>query len=94
MNYPLKNFSKDIMIINELGLHARAAAKIAEIAAEAKSGVWILKDDKKADAKSIIDILTLGCVKGAEITVQIEDYTSDAHILNRIESLVQNGFGE
>jgi len=93
MNHSDKNFSRDIRIVNELGLHARSAAKIAEIAKHAKSNVRIIKDEEDVDAKSIIDMLTLACAKDSIITVRI-DCHSDIDILNRITSLVENGFGE
>ncbi len=80
-------------IRNELGLHARSAAQIAEIAGNSAANVWIMKDDKRADASSIIDILTLVCKKGTEITIIIEDF-ADIDILNAIAELVDGGFGE
>ena len=93
MSCSIKNFSKDVVIINELGLHARAAARIAEIVQNAKSNVWIIRDDDKADAASVIDLLTLGCSKDSTVTVKI-DYPSDIDTLNRIVELIENGFGE
>jgi phosphotransferase system HPr (HPr) family protein len=80
-------------IKNELGLHARSAAQIAHIAGNSTAAVWLKKDDKTADASSIIDILTLACGKGTKITVIIEDW-ADIHILNAIVDLVDSGFGE
>ncbi|RLC14776.1 MAG: HPr family phosphocarrier protein [Deltaproteobacteria bacterium] len=93
MSCSIKNFSKDVVIINELGLHARAAARIAEIVQNAKLNVWIIRDDDKADAASVIDLLTLGCSKDSTVTVKI-DYPSDIDTLNRIVELIENGFGE
>jgi len=80
-------------IKNELGLHARSAARIAEIARNSKGNVWVMKDDEKADASSIMDILTLVCEKGTKIRIIIED-SADTDILNAIVDLVDNGFGE
>ncbi len=80
-------------IKNELGLHARSAAQIAGIAQNSIANVWIQKDDEKADASSIIDILTLACARGTKIAVIIEDL-ADAKILNAIVDLVDSGFGE
>ena len=80
-------------IVNELGLHARSAAKIAEVAQNAKHKVWIAKDDEAVDAASIIDLLTLGCIKGTQIVVRIEN-SDDRAILNQIIDLVEAGFGE
>ena len=80
-------------IKNELGLHARSAAQIAGIAGNSAANVWLKKDDKMADASSIIDILTLACEKGTKITIIIEDL-ADINILDAIVDLVDNGFGE
>lgn len=85
--------SRVATIINELGLHARAASKIAALAQQAQSKIWILKDDQKADASSILDVLTLVCPQGSEITLTAEE-RSDIEILNRITELVKRGFGE
>jgi len=80
-------------IKNELGLHARSAAQIAHIAGNSAANVWLKRDDKMADASSIIDILTLACGKGTKITIIIED-RADINILNAIVDLVDSGFGE
>lgn len=87
------NFSKDVIIVNELGLHARSAARIAKLAEGAKSNVWIIRSGEKVDAKSIIEILTLACPKGSRITVKINDQ-KDIEILKAIVELVESGFGE
>ena len=85
--------SRTATIKNELGLHARSAAQIANIAGKAAANVWIMKDDESADASSIIDILTLVCEKGTKITIAVED-SADEDILNAIADLVDSGFGE
>ena len=82
-----------VTIINELGLHARSAAHIANITGNSTANVWLKKDNKIADAASIIDILTLACEKGTRITILIEDW-ADIGILNDIADLVESGFGE
>ena len=88
-----QTFSKDVTVVNELGLHARSAAKIAELAREATSKVWVQKNEERADARSILDVLTLACEKGSKLTIVIDD-RSDMETLNRIVDLVINGFGE
>lgn len=88
-----QELQKVTVITNELGLHARSAARIAAIARVAKGNVWIGKDQHKADASSIMDILTLVCEKGTKIRIGIED-VADTPILNAIVELVENGFGE
>lgn len=80
-------------IVNELGLHARSAAKIAEVAQNAKHKVWIVRDNETVDAASIIDLLALGCIKGTQIEVRIES-ADDRAILDQIIDLVDAGFGE
>ena len=85
--------ARDVVINNELGLHARAAAQIAKLAQNSTATVWIKKGHEKADASSIVDILTLACEKGTSIRIIIED-SSDHKILNAIAALVESGFGE
>jgi phosphotransferase system HPr (HPr) family protein len=88
-----KELSRNIILTNELGLHARPAAMIAELAKNAKSKVWITRGDDKVDASSIIDIMTLACMNGTEITLQVGD-ASDIDILHKIIGLFETGFGE
>ncbi len=85
--------SRRVTIVNASGLHARSAASIARVAKEARSGIWVQRDTERADAKDIMDILSLGCQKGDVISVCVED-PSDRHVLMRLVTLVQNGFGE
>jgi len=93
MDESSKEYSKEVIIVNELGLHARSAAKIAKLAQNAKSTIWLIKDNEKVDASSIIDILTLACAKGSKIMLTV-DNKSDIHILNEITALVERGFEE
>ena len=79
--------------MNELGLHARPAAMIANLAIKAQSDVWLCKNGEQVDASSIIDILSLGCQKGADVTLKAEN-PEDMKILNEIINLFEKGFGE
>jgi len=88
-----KELSREVIIVNELGLHARSAAKIAKLAQNAKSTIWLIKNNEKVDASSIIDILTLACAKGSKIMLTV-DSKSDIHILNDISALAERGFEE
>jgi len=92
INSELK-LTKQVIIVNELGLHARSAAKIAKLASRSKASVWIQKGSANADASSILDILTLACEKGSKITIGIEN-KADYDILEAIADLVEGGFGE
>jgi phosphocarrier protein len=93
MNTKRSDLSRSLPIVNDLGLHARAAAKLANLAQEAEGGIWVSNGVETADATSIIDLLTLACLKGTEVTVHI-DSPADIDLLNRIAALVENGFGE
>jgi len=93
MTETIGNLSKDVVVINELGLHARSAAKIAEIAQGALYNVWIVKESEAVDAKSIIDMLSLACARGTQITVRV-DSPVDRPVLDHIVELVECGFGE
>ena len=84
---------KRVVVANELGLHARAAAIISKLAQTASSKVWITKDGETVDASSIVDILTLACEKDAEVTLEIDD-PSDMKVLDEIERMIECGFGE
>ncbi len=85
--------SRDVVIINELGLHARSAAGIAKLAQNAKSKVWLIMGEERVDASSIIDILSLACSKGSKITLKIDE-ESDIDILNEIIELIKKVFLE
>ena len=93
MNNSKNELSRRVIIANDLGLHARSASKIVKLVQNAKFNVWIIKDKKKADASSIIDILTLAGPKGSTITVKVDD-PSDLEILNNLVQLIESGFGE
>ena len=88
-----KKNCREVIVQNELGLHARSAAQIAAIVQNAKAAVWIKRGDEKVDASSIMDILTLACEKGTRISI-IVDNPSDIDILNAVTELVDSGFGE
>ncbi len=82
-----------VVIPNALGLHARAAAKIAKLAEAARSEVYIVKDRQEIDATSIVDVIALYCPCGTEVAVKITD-PGDVKILNGIARLIEAGFGE
>lgn len=88
-----KALSEEVTITNELGMHARSAAMIAKLAAQAGSKIWISKGAEKADASSIMDMLTLEGVKGTKLKITAEDST-DLKILDKIINLIGIGFGE
>ena len=82
-----------LSIVNALGLHARAAARLAAVAQEAVGEVWLKCGPERADATSIIDVLTLACPKDSIVTLEIGNPV-DRPILDRMVQLVRDGFGE
>lgn len=87
------SIAKEAVISNELGLHARSAAMIAKLAQGTKAKIWLAKGNEKADATSIIDMLSLVCPKGTKIRLRIDD-PADEGILDQIIRLIEDGFGE
>jgi phosphocarrier protein len=88
-----KSLRRDVTIVNELGLHARAAAKLAKAAQKAQNDVWLEFASERVDAKQVIDIMTLAAAKGDRVTVAIEQ-AADLDTLNSIAQLFAGGFGE
>lgn len=78
---------------NPLGIHARPAALIAKLASTAEGKVWLIREDEMVDAGSIIDILTLGCSKGTEVTLRMESQT-DEKLFMEIAGLIELGINE
>lgn len=85
--------TKQCVITNSLGLHARAAAKFVQIASGFDSDVSVIRDGTEVDGKSILDILTLGCLKG--VSIEIKAAGEDAvEAANALEKLINEKFGE
>ena len=87
------SISRQTKVINALGMHARPAAKIAEMAMTAKGCIWLSDGTSKVDASSIIDILTLCAVNGTRIFIHTED-TEDTPLADEIKAFFDMGFGE
>lgn len=85
--------TSELKIVNPLGLHARAAAKLVGLASKFKSDVWIGKDGQEVNGKSILGVLMLACGQGSTITLRVEGRDADdAH--QALAALVEAGFGE
>ena len=85
--------TKKLTILNKLGLHARAAAKVVSIANEFESTIIITKDGKNADARSIMKLLMLSASQGSRIRIEI-DGTDQKDAMKSIERLFNNKFDE
>ena len=84
---------KSFKIRNNLGLHARAAAKIVDLGSQYKSRLFLKKDDQEVDGGSILSILTLSCPKGTEIETRIVGDDSE-DFMEKLSSLFEQKFGE
>ena len=82
-----------IKIINKLGLHARASAKLTQIANQFESDIWLEKNDKKVNAKSIMGVMMLAASQGTNIIITTEG-PDEKEALNSIVALINDFFGE
>ena len=84
---------KDITIINRLGLHARACAKLVKAAAHYESRVELLQGEESADAKSIMSLMMLAAPQGSQLTLKAEGADAQA-AATEIMQLINERFGE
>ena len=82
-----------IKIINKLGLHARASAKLTQIANQFESDIWLEKNYKKVNAKSIMGVMMLAASQGTNIIITTEG-PDEKEALNSIVALINDFFGE
>ncbi|NVK38715.1 MAG: HPr family phosphocarrier protein [Gammaproteobacteria bacterium] len=82
-----------ITIINKLGLHARAAAKLVSTASTYSSKVKISFNDKEVDGKSIMSVMMLAACQGSEITLKVDGHDEEA-AMDAIIDLINDYFGE
>ena len=84
---------KDVTITNNIGLHARPATFFIQKANSFKASIWVEKDDRKVNAKSLLGVLSLGIAKGMTVTL-IADGTDEEEAINGLVELVLNSFAE
>ena len=85
--------SRTLEIVNKLGLHARAAAKLTQVAAGFHSEIWLSRSGRRVNAKSIMGVMMLAAGQGTSVLVEAKgDDAEDA--LNAIAKLVAERFGE
>lgn len=85
--------TQEVTINNEVGLHARPATFFIQKANEFKSGIWVEKEERRVNAKSLLGVLSLGIVKGTNIAL-IADGSDEKEAVDALVSLIQNNFGE
>ena len=86
-------YTQEIVVKNEVGLHARPATYFIQKANEFKSGIWVEKDERRINAKSLLGVLSLGIVKGTTITL-IADGADQEEAVAALAALIENNFGE
>jgi phosphocarrier protein HPr len=84
---------QDIEIINKLGLHARASSKLTQTASQFASEIWIEKNGRKVNAKSIMGVMMLAAAMGSSITLEANGADEQA-AMDALKNLINDYFGE
>jgi phosphocarrier protein HPr len=84
---------REIEIVNRLGLHARASAKLTQLAGSYRSEVWMARNGRRVNAKSIMGVMMLAAAKGTSIEVEIDGPDEQA-AMEAIVELINDKFGE
>ena len=85
--------SREVTIVTEVGLHARPATFFIQKANTYKASIWIEKEDRRVNAKSLLGVLSMGIVKGTDVTL-IADGDDEADALNGLEQLIMTGLND
>ena len=86
-------YVKEVTVENQVGLHARPATFFIQKANEFKSSIWVEKEERRVNAKSLLGVLSLGIVKGTKITL-IADGSDEEDAVKALVELVEDNFGE
>lgn len=84
---------RDVEIVNKLGLHARPSARLTQLASGFKSNVFLSRDGRRVNAKSIMGVMMLAAAKGSTVRLEIEG-EDEAEAIDALAGLISNGFGE
>ncbi len=84
---------QSVTIINKLGLHARASSKFTQIASQFQSEVWVIRNGKRVNGKSIMGLMMLAAAQGTQIELETEG-TDEVAAINALISLINNYFDE
>ena len=84
---------REVEIINKLGLHARAAAKLTQLAGQYKSGIWLIRNGRRVNAKSIMGVMMLAAAKGATVGIETDGPDEEA-AMDALKGLIANRFDE
>ncbi|MEE1124561.1 MAG: HPr family phosphocarrier protein [Acutalibacteraceae bacterium] len=86
-------FVKEVEVQNQVGLHARPATFFIQKANEFKSSIWVEKDERRVNAKSLLGVLSLGIVGGTTIKI-LADGSDESAAVEGLVKLVESGFSE
>ncbi|NLB80836.1 MAG: HPr family phosphocarrier protein [Clostridiaceae bacterium] len=86
-------FSKEVLVSNQVGLHARPATFFIQKANEFKSGIWVEKEERRVNAKSLLGVLSLGITRGLTITILAEG-SDEEQAVNALVELISTNFAE
>lgn len=84
---------KEVVVQNQVGLHARPATFFIQKANEFKSSIWVEKEERRVNAKSLLGVLSLGIVGNTKIRI-IADGTDEEEAIDSLVKLVQSGFAD
>ena len=84
---------QDVLIINKLGLHARASAKLTQLASQFPCEVWLSRNSRRINAKSIMGVMMLAAAKGSMIGIETSG-EQEQEAMTAIVALINNYFGE
>ncbi len=85
--------SAEVQVVNKLGLHARPSAKLTATAGRFRSEVWVSRNGRRVNAKSIMGVMMLAAARGSTLVVEAEGPDADQAVAAVVE-LVASGFGE
>ncbi len=85
--------TKDVMVQNQVGLHSRPATFFIQKANEFKSSIWVEKEDRRVNAKSLLGVLSLGIVGGTSIRIMADGADENAAV-DSLVHLVESGFAD
>ena len=85
--------SNEVAVQNSVGLHARPATFFIQRANEFKSSIWVEKDERRVNAKSLLGVLSLGIVKGTKISI-IADGSDEEEAVKTLIDLIESNFSE
>ena len=86
-------YSNAVKVQNQVGLHARPATFFIQKSNEFKSSIWVEKDERRVNAKSLLGVLSLGIIGGTDITI-IADGADEEEALEGLAALIDTGFNE